>query len=59
MDTFSVALELLKLVIVIAPEFAAWIGDLVDGKTDPISLRVKDILPEQSASRAAQKSLGG
>jgi hypothetical protein len=55
----EIALKLLQIVLEIAPELVDWLHDLTSGKTDPVSLRVKDILPEQSASRAAQHQLGG
>lgn len=58
-DALGVALQLLALAVKIAPSLGSWLGDLVAGKTDPVSLRVADILPATSASRQAQQALGG
>lgn len=58
MDYVSLAFKLLQLAIEIYPELAQWLGDLTSGKTDPISIKVKDILPEKSESRKAAEALG-
>ena len=55
----GVALELLTLAAKLWPALGSWLGGLVAGKTDPISLRVADILPVKSASEAAAEQLRG
>ena len=55
----TAALELVKLAVRFWPALGSLLGDAVAGKTDAVSLRVQDILPETSASRQAQKDLGG
>ncbi len=57
MDLEEIALSLLSFAAKIAPTVGEWIADLVDGKDDPMSLRVKDILPEESKSAQAAKKL--
>lgn len=58
-DGLGIAIQLIGLAVKLAPSLGAWLSGLVDGKTDPISLRVADILPAKSASRQAQEDLGG
>jgi len=58
-EALGIAIQLLGIAVKLAPSLGAWLGGLVDGKTDPISLRVADILPVKSASRQAQEDLGG
>lgn len=58
-DALGVALQLLALAVKIAPSLGAWLGGLVAGQTDPISMRVADILPAVSDSRKAEEQLGG
>lgn len=58
-DYISAALALVGVAVKLYPELAHWLGDLTSGRVDPISLRVKDILPEESASRRAQREIGG
>jgi len=58
-DGIGIAISVLSVLIKAYPQFADWIRDLIDGKIDPISVRVADILPEESASRKAQHDLGG
>jgi len=55
----EVALGMLQLAAKLWPELGQWLGGLVSGQTDPISLRVADVLPVKSASRQAQEDLGG
>lgn len=49
----ELALAILKTLAAAVPPLAAWLSDVTSGRTDAFSLRVRDILPEQSASRAA------
>lgn len=59
LDYISAFITLAAVIAKVAPEFASWVRDVTSGKTDPISIRVASILPEESASRAAQHTLGG
>jgi len=59
MDYLTVALKLLEIALQVAPELATFIRNMVDGSTDPVAVRISEILPSDSASRAAQKTLGG
>lgn len=59
LDYIAAFITLASIVAKVAPEFASWLRDVTDGRTDPISIRVADILPEESASRKAQRELGG
>lgn len=59
MDELTIALKLLQFALEIAPELTVWIGNLVNGKTDPVSIRVQAILPVESESAKAVKALGG
>lgn len=52
--------DVLKVLAVLArlvPEFGEWLAQVIDGRTDPVSLRVAQILPKRSASRQAAEEL--
>lgn len=53
-------LAILKAAIEAAPAIAEWIGDLIAGGAHPDDTRrVRDILPERSASQKAADELHG
>lgn len=58
-DFSGIAISLIAAAIKLYPELAGFLRGLADGKTDPVSLKVASILPEESASRTAQHTLGG
>ncbi|WP_394823725.1 hypothetical protein [Pendulispora albinea] len=51
------ALQLLRAAVKLAPPLLDWLHDLIEGRADPLSVRVKTILPELSQSRALQYEL--
>jgi len=59
-DATEITLAILKALVTSAPAFAAWLSGLLDGEPTPsdFSRRVRDILPERSASRDAAEKLG-
>ncbi|WP_394826071.1 hypothetical protein [Pendulispora albinea] len=58
-DYVEIGIQLIQLAAKLAPVLGAWLASLLDGRDDPLSLRVRDILPEESRSRAVQRELGG
>lgn len=42
----------------LVPAFATWLEEVTSGRTDSISLRVRDILPKKSKSAEAVSKLG-
>ncbi|MDB4994370.1 MAG: hypothetical protein JWM74_1802 [Myxococcaceae bacterium] len=58
-DAVDLGLAVLGAVIKNAPAIADWFSDVTHGRQDAISLRVKDLLPEESKSAAALRALGG
>ena len=52
-------LGLVESIVKAYPSIAQTIHDIVDGKVTAANVRVEDLLPAQSASRQAQKDLGG
>lgn len=57
-NELKLALDILRVLLVAVPAMADWIRDLTEGRTDPFSVRVRDILPEESESRKAERELG-
>lgn len=57
----NVAIEVLKGLVTALPSFASWLADLLDNEPTPsaFSRRVRDILPERSASREAANRVVG
>lgn len=51
-------LKVLEALAKLVPAFAVWLASVVEGRTDPISLRVQDILPKKSKSAEAVEKLG-
>lgn len=58
-DGIGLALTLISVAIKLYPELAGFLRGVTDGQVDPVSIKVASILPEVSASRSAQHSLGG
>jgi len=58
-NDLDIALELVAAALTASPDLAAWLRKLIEGQTDPLALRVRDILAEDSKSRIAQRDLGG
>ena len=56
-DELETALQLLEAAFKVAPAFVEWLRDLIDGQTDPLSIRVQSILPVESLSRKAQHDI--
>lgn len=59
MDGISIALALLEIAFKAAPELVALWQELSGGSTNPLAQRINDIMPVESESRKAQKTLGG
>lgn len=53
-EVLAVLAALARLV----PAFATWLEEVTSGRTDTVSLRVRDILPEKSRSAEAVVKLG-
>lgn len=53
----DVAVAVLKGLAAAIPTVAAWLFDVTDGREDTFSRRVRDILPERSASRQAAEDI--
>ncbi len=55
----DVAIAVLKGLASEVPSVATWLGNLIAGEATPsaLSLRVRDILPERSASREAAEQI--
>lgn len=53
-EVLAVLAALARLV----PAFATWLEEVTSGRTDTVSLRVRDILPEKSRSAEAVAKLG-
>jgi hypothetical protein len=58
-DAEDIALAVLKGLATAVPSFASWLAGLLDGEPSPsaFSRRVRDILPERSASREAAERM--
>ncbi|WP_394845205.1 hypothetical protein LZC95_50285 [Pendulispora brunnea] len=56
-DTLQIGIQLIELAAKLAPTLGTWLEGLLDGRTDPISTRVSDVMPARSRSRAAQHDL--
>lgn len=54
----EVAIAVLKGLAAAIPTVASWLRDVTSDREDAFSRRVRDILPERSASRAAADALG-
>lgn len=57
-DPESLALDLIRVAVEVAPAVAEMLGRHLDGSTDPIAQRVLQVLPEESASARAARELG-
>lgn len=57
----TVAIAVLEGLVKALPSFASWLGGLLDNEPEPSSFsrRVRDILPERSASREAADQVSG
>ena len=55
--TEDVLFAVLKGLAAAIPPFASWLFGVTQGRDDVISRRVRDILPEKSASRAAAEDI--
>lgn len=55
----EVAVAVLKGLAAAVPTVAAWLFDVTKDRPDPFSRRVRDILPERSASRQVADELAG
>lgn len=55
----NLAVAVLKTLATEIPAFASWLSGLLDGESEPspFSRRVRDVLPERSASRAAAEQI--
>ncbi|WP_394849725.1 hypothetical protein LZC95_20010 [Pendulispora brunnea] len=53
----DIALGILEGLVKLVPEFGDWLAVVTHGKSDPVTQRVRDILPEESLSAAARREL--